>query len=244
MQYIARSTMRSWFVLFAIVIPMFLTPQIGEAKPMDTEAATEINRLSIFFAQPLAKRTLSEAQVNSLIAQASADNPDKQLVAVLGLAFAKDNRSGEVVKELSSAQNALIAGAAAYALEMRRLVGKEPAEIYAQLSKSLQASKDSYKTLFLANRLAVDFPKQSDNDLLAAAKREQNDTVKSDLLYYLSRSDDKAVLRQTLLLKWDNTTELSELLAFVLGSVTPQRSKDPMDTSPVVLRKLIQEKAN
>ena len=68
--------------------------------------------------------------------------------------------------------------------------------------------------------------------------------VRCDLLYYLSESANKEVLTEALKLKLDDMVDwsLSESDAYILGSVTPGRTRDVIFNSRSMLVRKIRAK--
>ena len=219
------------------------TPIGGQAGKICREELAPLMKM------PLAKRRLSGAQTAKLIEMADSGSLDTQQCVCLGLAFAQDANSLEVLRKLSESQFKGVQATANYALKVRQNAGCKPREMLNNLCFWLGRSDNSLEKMFLANRMWVDFGEESVGTLLLALQAETKDllngerksegevwainTVRCDLLYYLSESRNKEVLTEALKFKWDETIDwnLSETGAYIMGSITPGRSRSYRQTS-------------
>lgn len=62
-----------------------------------------------------------------------------------------------------------------------------------------------------------------------------NNFYRCDLFYYLSQSDNPEILKEALKLDWrqDVLISLPESLSFIMGSITPDRTKDDIGNSAI-----------
>jgi hypothetical protein len=209
---------------------------------------------------PLAERRASEAQTARLIEMADSNHGWVRECVCLGLAFAQDSNSLEVLRKLSEDRRKGVQAAAGYALKVRQNAGRKPEEMLKNLCFWLGRSDNGLERMFLANRMWVDFGAESVGTLLLALKAESEalldgeqmslgkrfgiNSVRCDLLYYLSESSNKEVLSEALKPEWDETIDwsLSESVAYIMGSVTPGRSRNYRESSRIELLEKIQAK--
>ena len=231
------------------------------AMPIDSRAGKICREeLTPLMKMPLTKRKLSDAQVARLIEMAKIDSNNVRQCVCLALAFAQDANSIEALKKLSEDNFKGTQAAANYALKVRQNAGRKPREMLNNLCFWLGRSDNSLEKKFLANRMWVDFGEESAGTLLLALQAESEvllsgermtyaeasiiNTVRCDLLYYLSESKNKEVLTEALKFKWDETIDwsLSESDAYILGSITPGRTRDAIFNSRGMLVRKIRAK--
>jgi hypothetical protein len=204
---------------------------VGLSKPFDSSAATGASALEALVAMPPSKRKNSAAQTQQFVAMVRSDSRDRKLVGILGLAWSADEGSAALLKKLHQDADAWIRGMAGYALLVRSLSGRPAATIPASLCLFLGKSKEPSERMFLANRLAVDYPKTSMWAIWDAARAETDPLVRCDMLYYLVKSPDAAIAAEVLRFKWGRRVSPSEGRSFLLGTITPGRPKDDMRNS-------------
>jgi len=231
------------------------------APPIDARAAKICQEdLTPLMKMPLAKRKLSDAQVTKLIKTAEIDSVSVRQCVCLGLAFAQDSNSLEVLGRLTEDRTGGVRAAARYALKVRENAGRKPHEMLNNLCFWLGRAEDPMEKIFLANRMWVDFGEDCIGTILLAAKCESESVpsdrdkidaatimkkiARCDLLYYLSESANKDVLAEALKITLDDTVawSLAESDAYILGSVTPGRPIDKMSNSQDVLVRKIRAK--
>jgi len=207
---------------------------VGLSKPFSLDA--KISTLEALIDMPLSKRKNSAAQSEEFIAMVRSDSSsgDRKSVAILALAWSADEGSAALLKKVQKEATALHRGMASYALVVRSLSGR-PAETHpASLCLALGKAKDWTERLFLANRLAVDYPKTSMWAILDAARVETDPHVQWAMLYYLVKSKDAAIAAEVLRFKWKQHFP-AESLQTLLDAITPGRSTEEMFTSTYFL---------
>ena len=235
------------FVVVGVLLASLPSANVCIALPLDGEAAESIKTLRELVQQPSNTRKLSVADTERYIRLAKEDNQDRQIVAVLTLAFADDDLSSSLLKELSTTEkdkSSLLSGAAQYAVALRsaQTVKKNESEVFIKLSDYLEKTENSATKMFLANRLFVDYGSKSLPVILAAFEEEKNKFVKLDMLYYLAQSNDPAVEKRVLAQNWDEIIELPEDFIFLMSSITPGRGTGFIDNSTIMLIRKIREK--
>lgn len=228
-----------------LIIMLLFYSELGKvalAKPIDSNAAKESAMLAQLVNQPRGRRIISEAKTQKYIMMTKADNIDRQLCAVLILAFAKDNISLNVLKKLSKNTNILLSGAAYYAIRVRSTSNMNADEALNSLSFWLSRSENAFERMFLANRIAVDFPEKGMHIIMIAARDESNQIVRCDMLYYLAQTDDTDIINEILGWEWNEKGIFPENLAFIMGAITPGRPKDSISNSCGVLLQKIRKK--
>ena len=220
---------------FAAIAVAFVTCavmySVGLSKPFDSSAMTGTSALEALVAMPPSKRKNSAAQNEQFVSMVKSDSGDRKLVGILGLAWSADEGSAALLKKLQKDAPAWHRGMASYALAVRSLSGRPAATIPASLCLALGKAKDPSERLFLANRLAVDYPKTTMWAIWDAARVETDPLVRCDMLYYLVKSKDAAIAAEMLRFKWGRVVFPPEGQAFLLGVMTPERPKDKMHNS-------------
>ncbi len=254
MSYAIRTICR----LFVLLLCSTGLGQVCMAMPIDARADKICNEeLAPLMKMPLAERRLSDAQVAKLIEMEEIDSISVRQCVCLALAFAQDANSLDLLRRLSKDTDESVQAAAHYALKVRDNNGRKPDEMLNNLCFWLGRSNNYLERIFLANRMWVDFGEDCIKTIMLAAKSEpegipdrtgrldpktmMSNIVRCDLLYYLSESSNKEILSEALKLKWDGTVgwSLSEADAYILGSVTPGRSKSYTHNSrPTLVRKI------
>jgi hypothetical protein len=231
-----------------------ISVELGTAMPIDGQAGKICrDELTPLMKMPPAERKLSDAQTAKLIGMADSGSLDVQKCVCLGLAFAEDANSIEVLRKLSKSQFKEVQATANYALKVRQNAGRKAHEMLRNLCFWLGRSDNGLERMFLANRMWVDFGEESAGTILLALKAESEvllnggqvsyakrfgiNAVRCDLLYYLSESTNKEVLAESLQVKWDETIDwgLAENVAYIMGSITPGRSRSYRESSRMEL---------
>lgn len=195
------------------------------AKPIDSRAAKDLNDLASILKQPIMMRKISPELESKYIGLANDKNSyaEKQ-VAILTLAWGNDSKSLEILKSIKHAEGSY-SGEASYALLVRENRDKGAEELCKSLIAALESSKNPFERMFIANRLAVDFPSQAVVPILRAVNNETDWMTKIDLTYYLSVLCDRTTATVVLQLDWKHIKdfELPESLASLMQVLTPGR---------------------
>jgi hypothetical protein len=222
------------WVISVCTLAIVVSPCAG--KPLDSKAAEEIRSLEALIKLPMDQRSVSGEQVDRWLLLTQEDNSDLRLVVVLCLAYANDTVSYARLEQFAKAtSDPILSGAAAYSLVVRRTRDTKKNNLLGELHDRLLNAANPYERMFLANRIAVDFGSGGLPLIVNAVKREVDEVVKCDMMYYIAKADVALADREVLNLKWDETVRLPENLAFVLGSITPNRSKDQDMNSTIKL---------
>jgi len=216
----------------------------SQAKPIDSKVAIHLLNVREFFERPHEERSLSEYQSARYLQMANSDNLDLRLVGILMLAYANDAPSSELLEKLSEKPSPLIAGAAQYARKMRTVRDAKPDVRMSALTLWIGGSGNAFERLFLANRLAVDFGRDARKVIFLAAQEEQDPIVRCDMLYYLWQSNDSALATKALAWRWDIRIRIPDNIAFLLGSITPGRSRGSAENSVDYLLRQVKELSN
>ena len=203
---------------------------VGLAIPFDSSAMTGTSALEALVAMPPSKRKNSASQTEQFVAMVKSDSGDRKLVGILGLAWSADEGTAALLKKLQQDAPAWHRGMASYAIVVRSLSGRPAETIPASLCLALGKAKDPSERMFLANRLAVDYPKTTMWAIWDAARVETDPFVRCDMLYYLVKSKDAAIAAKVLRFKW-KWLRPPEGRAFLLGAMTPGRPKDSTHNS-------------
>ena len=233
--------------LFFIIFLLTFNSQICISYAFDIKAAEAVKEIEGLFKQPPQERKLSSEQIEIFIERAKIGNEEMKICAVLALTFADDSNSLDVLQMLSSEDSIVVKGMASYALKIRQISKRKPDEILRNLCYFLGKSESQFEKMFLANRMWVDFKEEAMYTIQASMQSEPNDIYnfyRCDLLYYLSQSDNPEILKEALKLDWrkDVSESLPESLLFILGSITPGRTKNHSANTALLLQRNIQEK--
>ncbi len=223
-------------VLAALVSVGLLVPRMcAEGKPLSLGAAQHALTLENLAKKAPSERSLSEDELQRFLEFTETDNADLELIGVLALAYASDDGSASRLRTMEAEEEGLLSGAASYALMSRKLAGKGPNEQLLLLREGLKTATNSYTRLFVANRIAVDFGEPGIPAIVEAMKVERDEMVKCDMLYYLATAAALPKAKAILDLQWNKAAGLPESLAYIMGSLTPGRSKDAEKNSVGVL---------
>jgi hypothetical protein len=233
--------------LFIIVFLLAFISQICSSKPIDMKAGEAFIEIEGIFKKPLSKRELSKEQTELFIKRAERNNSEMRICVSIALAFAEDSNSLEMLKRLSNDQDESVKGASFYALKVRQISGRKPDEILRNLCYFLGKSNNEMEKILIANRMWVDFKEEAIYTILDSIRTEPNNTdnfYRCDLFYYLSQSDNPEVLKEALKLDWrkDVLVSLPEDLAYIMGSITPDRRRDNTGNSVFMIERNIRKK--
>ena len=233
--------------LFTITFLLVFFSQICNSYAFDVNAAKALQEIEGLFKQTPQQRKMSKEQTELFIKRADTGNAEMQMCAIHALAFAEDSNSLEILKRLSTVHDESVKGTASYALKIRQISGREPDEILRNLCFFLGKSDNQFEKIFLANRMWVDFKEEAIYTILDSMQSEPNSIFsfyRCDLFYYLSQSDNPEILKEALKLKWreGELSMLPESLAYIMGSITPNRKKGTSWNSVIVIQRNIREK--
>ncbi len=231
---------RITLLLVTAIITVF-SLQLG-ARPVDERAARELAHCADVLAKPIADRQLTKDQEESLMALAKADGVDVRMVAAYLFAFSNSQRTMNVLKALSDDSSPLVSGCAIFSLQWRSLLNKGNYPSAADLEKVIKESTNSYTRIMLINRLAVDYRKDAFPLIFDLLLDEKDEVVRSEILYYIVIYGDLRVCQEAAKLQWDETRIPGESLSFLLGMITPDRSRAREDNSTGELLKKLKQR--
>ena len=209
---------------------------------MDESAAEEAVRLGRVLEKGTGSRRLSEAQIASLVALANRDNPDSRMVAAYFLAFADDDASLRTLKALVDNSNGIVSGCARFSVRWRSLRAGKDQVLAADVGKAIHEITSPYARIMMVNRLAMDYEKESMPLIRGLLQDEADPLVRCDLLYYVVTHGTREDCRSVAALQWNEKVTPSESLSFLLGVITPRRSKDATDNSTGELLRRLHER--
>jgi hypothetical protein len=261
MREIARKLYRVSILVFMLVSLVSAPPRNCAAAPFTGEAASSLEPLHDLIKQPRSERVLTEALTTKYLKMAQSQGFNAQLVGVLALAFASGAESLSLLEKLSQDEGyPEIREVASYAVLVRKNNKTSDADFLKILSKRLATSGKPLERMFIANRLAVDFPDVSTSIILDAAKKEATEEVfdpekpenflesaiaKTDMLYYLAQSKDDKTLKE--IATWSDKLYggwLPESMTAIMSAITPGRPNDALENSWYVLISSVRKRVN
>ena len=208
------------------------TQAVCLAFEWDPEATKELHdHVRPLLAKPRAEHKLDPETANryvGIVQRAEKENSERVIVAVIGLAFSKDEESLALLGRVSTSDNHPGGVAARYALLVREVSSLPDDQALAVLSFHLGRSNDDLEKRLLANRIAVDFRKTGARVILAATREEVHRKTRPEMsksptereralaglmdefdrrtrwqmLYYLLRADLREVDKEVLTWDW------------------------------------------
>ena len=233
--------------LTTILILISVGNKADASRGIEPKTVSIVSEVAKFLKQPLSQRKLSDADSAKYVrlAQDKDNDPLIRVAAVQTLAYANDKASRDALNVLWTENRGLplMGSAVSYALRIRSNPFRSSQELYGILAFALGKSMSPLERMFIVNKLAIDFSEQGLWTILEAAKVETDERARCEMLYYLTQSDDKALLQETLNLSWINEVMVpTEGDAFLFGTITPNRSTDPDDNSSLALLKTLRKK--
>jgi hypothetical protein len=212
-------------LLSNVVFPLF-------AKPIDRQAAAHLKALHEVFQKNLEDRNLNKDKLTNFVNLLKEDNFDRKLISILALAYANDEDSKNALYEITTkANDQILKGAAFYALTIRNINNKNRKLYEETLLNEISKAKNAFTRMFLINRLFVDFGTVELPFIKQMAEKENNEMVKSDMLYYLSFSNNRDRINEILKINWSQNYNLPENISSIMNTITPGRSGKRMENN-------------
>lgn len=209
------------------VIVFFLWNSASPAKPPDAKAGAIWSFLAEIVADHRRPGRLNDDQLKLAMAAAGDDSSGNRAAAAYALAFATDAASATKLEMLRKPTSGHVASTAAFATLLRETLSLPTDERLARLSFELARSNGYYMRLFLVNWLGCEYGDAMSTTFLAKLSEEKNQTVRLECLFHLARSPRQEVRDKAKgILEKEQYHQPSEVDAFSLGSVTPNRSQD------------------
>ncbi len=219
-----------------LLIAFFLCPLPAEARPIDAEAGAIWSFLAEIVADHRRPGRLNKDQLERVLAAATTDSMDNRVAAAYALAFATDAASAKMLAILAKDRSQDVAGAGRFATLLRETLSLPTDERLARLSFELARSNGYYMRLFLVNWLGCEYGDAMSTTFLAKLSEEKNQTVRLECLFHLARSPRQEVRDKAKgILEKEQYYHLAEGDAYILGSITPDRSQDGYSNSTLRL---------